>query len=550
MNIKKIITGIIVGWGLLLCVHGIAQTSLDRPRLVVGIVVDQMRWDYLYRYYGRYTEKGFKRLLNQGFSCENTMINYIPSYTAIGHASIYTGSVPSIHGIAGNDFIVRATGRSMYCTQDDQVFAVGIEDKNAKEGKMSPRNLTVTTITDELKLASNFRSKVIGIALKDRGSILPAGHTADAAYWFEGTSGNWITSTYYKQDLPEWLKKFNEENRAKKYLSQNWNTLYPIETYLQSVPDDNPYEETYKGIDKVLFPVETASLIETNGLDLIRSTPFGNTLTFDMVKAAIENEHLGQENSTDFLAVSLSSPDYLGHKFGANSIKVEDCYLRLDKDLADFFSFLDTKIGKGKYILFLTADHGGAHNGQFLLDHNIPSGNWNEKKIRSQLNEYLKEQFGIEFLVISLNNYQVNFNYKLIQSASIDKNKLKETVVDFFNKMGSVAYAVETDKICESPVPTIIKEKIINGYNKNLSGEIQIILQPGWYSDNDLKGATHGTWNPYDAHIPLLWMGWRIKPGRSCQEVHMTDIAPTLAALLHIQMPSGCIGKPITDVLK
>ncbi len=200
------------------------STDLPRPKLVVGIVVDQMRWDYLYRYFSRYQDNGFKRLLNEGFSCENTQVDYIPTFTGPGHTCIYTGSVPAIHGIAGNDFIIQATGKSMYCTEDTSVQTVG---STSKAGQMSPRNLLTTTVTDELKLATNFRSKVIGIALKDRGGILPAGHTADAAYWFDDKTGNWITSTYYMKELPQWVKDFNDQKLPETYLKLDWNPLIP-----------------------------------------------------------------------------------------------------------------------------------------------------------------------------------------------------------------------------------------------------------------------------------------------------------------------------------
>ncbi|QIK60451.1 alkaline phosphatase family protein [Dysgonomonas sp. HDW5A] len=549
MNVKRFLT-----FPLLLATFSIFaqsgnQSQLNRPKLVVGIVVDQMRWDYLYRYYDRYSNTGFKRMLNEGFTCENTMLNYVPSYTAIGHSTIYTGSVPAIHGIAGNNFIVQATGQSLYCTQDDNVQSVGTKDKNATAGKMSPFNLKASTVTDELKLATNFRSKVVGVSIKDRGSILPAGHAANAAYWFDGESGNWITSTWYMTDLPKWLKDFNNKDMAKKYLDQNWNTLYPIDTYVQSTNDDNIYEETYKGIDKVKFPIKTSDLVKKNGLGLIRSTPYGNTLTLDVAKLVIENEQMGNNQVTDFLAVSLSSPDYIGHQFGPNSVKVEDNYLRLDKDLSDFFAYLDQKVGKGNYIVFLTADHGGAHNGQFLKDNKIPAGNWNTKTINEGLNKFLSGKFGADNLVLSLNNYQVNYNYKQI-SSSIDMDDLREATIQYMQKVEGVAYVVETAKVSEATIPAVIKEKIVNGYNRDLCGEIQIILKPGWYSDSDLKGATHGTWNPYDAHIPLVFMGWGIKHGSSNTEVYMTDIAPTVAALLHIQMPNGAIGKPIVDLWK
>lgn len=545
MHIRNL--SVLLLFALSLSVFG--QSKPDRPKLVVGIVVDQMRWDYLYRYYDRYTQGGFKRLLNDGYSCENTMINYVPSYTAIGHSSIYTGSVPSIHGIAGNDFIIQATGESMYCTQDDNVLSVGTADKNAKAGKMSPFNLKSTTITDELKLATNFRSKVIGVSIKDRGSILPAGHSADAAYWFDGESGNWITSTWYMQELPKWLVDFNNKKQAEKYLSKDWNTLYPIKTYVQSTNDNNVYESSFKGQDNTMFPIKTSKLMKENGLGLIRSTPFGNTLTLDVAKLALINEKMGTHPDTDFLAISLSSTDYVGHQFSPNSVKTEDTYLRLDKDLEDFFKFLDDKVGKGNYTVFLTADHGGGHNAQFLDDNKLPGGNWNEKDVRKNLNQYLNQKFGVENLVRNLYNYQVNYNYPEIVKNDIDMDNLRKESISFLKTDSSIAYAVVTAKASNASIPAAIKEKIINGYNSELCGEIQIILKPGWYSSSNKKGATHGGWNPYDAHIPLLWMGWGIKPGKTNTEVYMTDIAPTLAGLLHIQMTSGNIGKPIVDIL-
>lgn len=535
---------------LLICLLLSAQSSVDRPKLVVGIVVDQMRWDYLYRYYDRYTESGFKRLLNEGFSCENTMLNYVPSFTAIGHSTIYTGTVPSIHGITGNDFIIQATGQTLYCTQDDNAKSVGTNDPDQKEGKMSPRNLEASTITDELKLATNFRSKVIGISIKDRGGILPAGHAADAAYWYDDVSGNWITSTWYMDNLPQWLVDFNKEKRAQKYLSEDWDTLYPLSTYVQSTNDDNEYERSFKGQDRTLFPIKTSKLVKDNGLGLIRATPFGNTLTLDVAKLALKNEQLGKDEITDFLAISLSSPDYIGHLFAANSVKIEDNYLRLDKELSGFFSFLDKEVGAGNYLLFLTADHGGVHNARFLRDHGINAGNWSEKQVRADLNNHLKMKFGSDKLVINLYNYQTNFNYKEIASVNADMDILRQECIDFLQAVEGIAYVFENFKASVATIPAVIKEKVINGYNRERCGEVQIILKPGWYSSGRTKGGTHGTWHPYDAHIPLVWMGWNIKQGSSNKEIYMTDIAPTIAALLHIQMPNGCIGKPIEEVIK
>jgi len=530
----------------------VASTQIPRPKLVVGIVVDQMRWDYLYRFYNRYQSNGFKRLLNEGFSCENTQVNYIPTFTGPGHSCIYTGSVPSIHGIAGNDYIVQATGQSMYCAEDNSVQTVG---SDSKAGQMSPRNLLVTTVTDELRLATNFRSKVIGIALKDRGGILPAGHTSNAAYWFDDKSGNWITSTYYMKDLPQWAKDFNDQKLPETYLKLDWTSLYPVETYLQSTPDDSKYEGKFKGTDAPTLPVKTSAIYKKLGLGLIRSTPYGNTLTIDMAVAAINGEQLGQGDQTDFLAMSLSSPDYIGHQFGINAVEIEDTYLRLDRDIANFLTFLDAKVGKGNYTVFLTADHGAAHNTAFLNDHDIPAGVWDEASVLKDINKVLMDKYKADSLVLSLNNYQVNFNYRIVNYLHIDQDELKKECIKYLQKQPEIQYAVDMTKIASSSIPEPLRERIINGYNAKNSGAIQIILDPAWFTghgsgDGGPTGTTHGTWNPYDNHIPLVFMGWGIQHGSALREVHMTDIAPTIAALLHIQAPNGCIGTPIPEVLK
>ena len=529
-----------------------ASTSIPRPKLVVGIVVDQMRWDYLYRYYDRYQSNGFKRLLNEGFNCENTQVDYIPTFTGPGHSCIYTGSVPSIHGIAGNDYIVQATGKSMYCAEDTSVQTVG---STSAAGKMSPRNLLVTTVTDELRLATNFRSKVIGIALKDRGGILPAGHTANAAYWFDDKTGNWITSTYYMKDLPQWAKDFNDQKMPETYLKLDWTSLYPIETYLQSTPDDSKYEGKFKGTDAPTLPVKTSGLYKKLGLGLIRSTPYGNTLTIDMAVAAINGENLGQGDQTDFLAMSLSSPDYIGHQFGINAVEIEDTYLRLDRDIANFLTYLDAKVGKGNYTVFLTADHGAAHNTAFLNDHNIPAGTWDDGSALKDLNKVLMDKYKVDSLVLSLNNYQVNFNYRIIKYLHLDEEELKKDCIKYLQQLPYVMYAVDATKAETASIPEALRTRIVNGYNAKNSGVVQIILNPAWFTghgsgDGGPTGTTHGTWNPYDNHIPLVFMGWGIQHGSAVREVHMTDIAPTIAALLHIQAPNGCIGVPIPEVLK
>jgi predicted AlkP superfamily pyrophosphatase or phosphodiesterase len=519
-----------------------ADTNLPRPKLMVGIMVDQMRWDYLYRFYDRYGSGGFKRMLNEGFSCENTYIDYIPSVTAIGHATVYTGSVPAIHGIAGNDFIIQATGKTMYCVADSTASTVG--SSSTSVGRMSPRNLLSSTVTDELRIATNFRSKVIAISFKDRGSILPGGHAANAAYWYDGSSGNWVTSSYYMNELPEWVNSFNAQKLPEKYLKQDWNTLYPIETYLQSTKDDARYEGAFSGTDGPTFPVKTSEMMSSSGLGLLTSTPYGSTLTLDMAKAAVENE------ITDFIAISVSSTDYVGHRFGPNSIELEDTYLRLDRDLASFFTYLDTQVGKGNYSVFLTADHAVAHNANFLIDNKIPAGIFPTSAIMKQLNSELEQEFKVSNIIRSFSNYQVSFNYKAIEDSKLNMADIKKRSIDFLQKQEGVAYAVDIANVQSANIPQPYRERIINGYNSERSGVIQIILKPAWYSGSGQTGATHGSLSPADVHIPLVFMGWGIKQGKSNKPYNMTDIAPTVAGLLRIQEPNGNIGKPINEILK
>ncbi len=522
----------------------------DRPKLVVGIVVDQMRWDYLYRYHDLYGEGGFKRLLSGGFSCENTMVNYIPTVTAIGHTSIYTGTVPSIHGIAGNDFLIERTGKWLYCTGDSLAAGVG-SDSDA--GKMSPRNLLASTVTDELRLATNFHSKTIGVALKDRGAILPAGHTANAAYWFDDQTGKFITSTYYMDALPAWVNAFNRQDRAAQLLEQDWQPLLPLDAYIQSTADDTPYEDAFTPGAAPTLPVKTSEIYKEQGYGIIRTTPQGNTLTLEMAEAALANEALGKGAFTDFLAVSLSSTDYVGHQFGVNAVETEDTYLRLDKDLETFLSALDEQVGEGNYTLFLTADHAAAHNIRFLQDNRIPAGAWTYDKTKAGLDSLIRAKFGIAEAVRSTANYQIHLNRKLVEDAGKDYEAVKAAAIRFLEEEPGIAYAIDMEKAATAPVPAVLRERIVNGYNRERSGDIQVIMQPGWYSLSSraaVTGTSHSVWNPYDSHIPLLFYGWGIEPGKTNREVYMTDIAPTVAALLRIQMPNGCIGRPIVEVTK
>ncbi|MEN2434112.1 alkaline phosphatase PafA [Weeksellaceae bacterium A-14] len=521
--------------------------QLDRPKLVVGLVVDQMRWDYLFRYYEKFGNDGFRRLLSQGYSLNNVLIPYVPTVTAIGHTSIYTGAVPSIHGIAGNDWYDRKTGKNVYCTSDISVQPVGTENKDS--GQHSPKNLWSSTITDQLRLATNFQGKVVGVSLKDRASILPAGHNPTAAFWFDDSTGNFITSSYYMNELPKWVKDYNGDKMPEKLVANGWNTLLPIAEYTESSADDVPWENLLGSAQKSVFPYNNLAADYAKKKGIIRTTPFGNTLTLDFAEHALANYQLGADDITDFLAVNLASTDYSGHAFGPNSVEVEDVYLRLDKDLADFFQYLDKKVGQGNYLVFLSADHGGAHSVGFLQANKMMTGYFDEG-LKKDLADQLQQKFGSDKLVASVMNYQIYLNDAEIQSKGLQKDAVKQFILDILNQNERILYDVDLQKAAQSSIPEPIKTRIINGYNWQRSGDIQVISHDSMLPSYAKKGTTHSVWNSYDAHIPLIFMGWKIKHGESSQPHFMTDIAPTIAQLLKIENPSGSVGTPINEVIE
>jgi predicted AlkP superfamily pyrophosphatase or phosphodiesterase len=471
------------------------------------------------------------------------MIPYTPTYTAPGHACIYTGSVPAYHGIVGNNWFNTKTGKGVYCTDDSTVFTIG---NNSIAGKMSPANLWATTITDELRLSNHKKSRVIGISLKDRGAILPAGHCANAAYWYD--AGKWITSSHYMENLPAWVQTYNDKNEVATIMKKDWDTL-PGVSYDVSTKDDMPYENSIRGENTVTFPHQLSAIADSNKYEAFRTTPFANTFTFDFAKLAIENEKLGGGNACDFLAVSISSTDYIGHAFGPNSVEIQDTYIRLDKDIESFLNFLDVKIGKGNYTVFLSADHGVAHIPAFLKEYHIPAGTFSEMELAKEINTQCDSVFGIKKAVRSLQNYQVYINKEEINRLGKDPEMVKAAILQLLNNKPFIVQAFELKNLFSTTLSEPQRTMLANGYNPKRSGEIQFTLQPGYF-DGGNKGTTHGLWNPYDAHIPCLFYGWGIKPGKINRETHMTDIAATLAALLKIQMPSACIGNVITEALK
>ncbi len=509
-----------------------------KPALVVGIVVDQMRYEYLNKFYDRYSDKGFKRLIKEGINCTDNHYNYAPTVTAAGHASVYTGTVPAVHGIVGNDWIEVANGKKMYCVDDSTVQTVG---SKSKAGLMSPKNMFTSTITDQLKMAQNYKSKTIAIALKDRGSILPGGHTADAAYWYDSADGYWITSSFYTKELPTWVQKFNLEGRPQKYINQGWNTLYPIATYTRSSEDDSPYESKLSGEKAPVFPHD---LKGGNALEVLRSTPYGNNLTKDFAIKAIEEEHLGKNGTIDFLAISFSSTDYVGHSFGPQSIELEDTYLRLDQDIADILTHLDAKLGKNQYLVFLTADHAVAEIPSYIKSKRLPGGSFDNGKALNEAKAALKQEFGDVELMAGADNYQIYLNHANLERLHISKEAVAKVLEKSFKNQAGFAELVDMRAAGSSPIPALYREMIINGYNQSRSGDFMYLLKPQWFSGYK-TGTSHSTVYAYDTHVPLLFFGWNVAHKEINQRTHISDIASTLANWLKINEPSGSIGKVI-----
>ena len=486
----------------------VAQTDFgQKPKLVVGIVVDQMRWDYLDRYYDKFVNDGFRRLIDQGYSLNNCLINYIPTVTAIGHASVYTGTTPALHGICGNNFHI--DGRKVVSCQDDSVRAVGSKDEDGN-GRRSPRNMLSTTIGDQLRLHSDFRSKVIGVSFKDRAAIFPAGHSANGAYWLDTRELCFITSTYYMDELPSWAKQMNAS------LKRNRD-------------------------------------VQREG-DRIGYSPLCGTVITDMAIAAMRGEHLGQGEATDMLCISYSQTDIIGHEWGTRGERTDKAYLTLDRDLSRLLKALDVQVGRGNYLLFLTADHGASHNWNFMREHKMQAGAVMSGDVRRQAEEYIRQQLGNkENVIADVFNYRYFIDRASVARQGLDLQKVKDMLIEYLKTVEGIVSAIDFEKVRQATLPNVIVNQIVNGYYPGRSGDVVTILRPQyyeWWRSNGTTHTTHGAWNPYDAHIPLLFYGWNVEHGATSREVHITDIAPTVCQMLHIQQPNACIGEAITEITK
>lgn len=520
-------------------------SAQERPKLVIGIVVDQMRFDYLYKYWDDYGEKGFKRLMTGGHVVRDGHYHYAPTYTGPGHASIYTGSSPSLHGIIANEWYSPQLKRFVYCAEDQNANSVGTGTPN---GKMSPRNMTATTLTDQLEIATVKKSKTFGVSIKDRGAILPTGFLTDGAYWYDAGTGHFITSDFYRKTLPEWVNQFNARDLVNKYMDQIWKPLLPVERYNESWPDTAGFERPFTHTEKAAFPYDLKEIstlkrfgVNNSKTGLLPSTPYGNTLLIEFAKALIQAEQIGEDNITDLLAVSFSSPDYAGHQFGAHSREIQDIYLRLDQELGQFLDFIDQRIGLANSLIFLSADHGAADAPGLLSP---PAGYFRTAIFEDTLRKFLVAKYGQD-PIENVSNQQIFFKTGAVD----DLENLRGIISGFALAYPGVHSVLNLHDLSSCSVDEGICSRIKRGVMPNRSGDLYIQYLPGWIDDWAMKGGTtHGSAYAYDTHVPILFYGWGIKQGESFSRVYIQDIAPTVCQLLKIAYPSGCTGAPIKAI--
>ena len=534
----------------------------SNPKLVVGVIIDQMRADYLYKYQDRYREDGFKRLIRNGFNYKNANVNYIPSETAPGHASIYTGTTPSYHGIIGNSWFDRETNTVEENVSDSLEKIVGSVNDNPYG--VSPNKLMTSTITDELKKISNFKSKVISVSIKDRGAVLPGGKSADGVYWhdWESSPGYFVSSSFYMETLPNWVNKFNQQEKSDAYLNETWNTLYPIGTYTLSAPDDNTYEPSLGGKISPTFPYNFKTMREKyrdkgSEFQLLWISPKGNTLLTEFAITAIQEEKLGKDKYTDFLNISYSVPDVIGHTFGPQSVEMEDIYLRLDNEIATLLKALDTKIGKENYTLFLTSDHGAIENVSFLNNHKLDAAIARTTSDARNLEAFLDTKYGKASWITAVNGNNLYLNKVTIDEQKLTLPIIQKEAADYLMTLPEVSFALTADDLQTYVYEEGIRKTIQNGYHVKRSGDVIIsyssgtIIHPNPNIDVEMvNGTVHGSGYSYDTHVPLIWIGKGIKSGESVRAVNPIDIAPSLSMFLNIPLPSASQGKPLIELFE
>lgn len=518
----------------------------ESPKLVIGIVVSEMRYDYLNRYWDKFGEGGFRRLVNEGSVCKNAYHDYLIAESSPGFATLGTGAYPSEHGMVSDYWYNRLGNTIEYSISDSHAETIG---GLFESGKYSPRSLNYSTLSDELKVSSKFGSKVISVSLDPVGSVISGGHTADASYWYDPETGNWITSNYYVDSLNNWVKVFNEKGFADLYLQKKWETLMPLNDYAESLADSSPYETGIRG--KTEFPYDLAEMSKKSrnefDFSLLREVPFGNTLTTDFAIGAVMEEELGKDEITDWLHLNFAVGAYLGKKYSSWSVEMEDMYLRLDKDIEHFLEFVDAEIGMENVLVYLTAENAAAHDPDYLMDRRIPSGYFNYNSALSLLKSYLNVIYGKGKWIKFYYAKQIFINRDLIEDSKLSMVEVQDRIARFMVQFEGVSTVLTSENLMKNNYTTGAFERIQKSYNQKRSGDVILHLTPGWTEkapDRKLASSYH-----YDTHVPLIFYGWQIGREEISREISVVDLMPTMAWFLNISRPVSMQGKIIGELL-
>lgn len=534
------------------------SAGAGNPNLILNITVDQLRGDLPMRFKDRYGDNGFNFLLNKGTHYINAHYQHANTETAVGHATLATGADPSRHGIVANDWVDQKTGEFVYCTEDSRHHILGSQPK-AHQG-VSPRNLLVTTIGDELVIDNADRSRVFSVSVKDRGAILPGGHSGKA-FWYSKSSGQFVTSTYYYDDYPEWVTKWNQEKPADQYKGKTWDLIHDASTYISKDIDDRPYEADFGNLGRT-FPHKLGDGSSKYFYLTLSLTPVGDELTLKFAKALIENEKIGQKGVTDYLAISFSSTDYIGHLFGPSSMETEDNILRLDRTLADLFQFIDQKVGINNTLIILSGDHGAPEAPEYMAEHGMETGrfsfDWFKKG--SPLSTSLKDKFGRDDLVATHSHPYLYLNLDAIKEAKLNIEEVEQFVAREMMKVDGIVYAMTRSdlldgRITQSPIQNQIRRSFYPGR----SGNIHMVQGHYWFLHSTEEAekmgiekiaAIHGSPWEYDTYVPIFFAGNNVPAQTIYRLVGPHDIAATIAAYLEIKPPSGSVGNPLKEVFQ
>ncbi|MCX7986561.1 MAG: alkaline phosphatase family protein [Bacteroidales bacterium] len=524
------------------------KNQKKNPRLVIGLIIDNLRTDMLYRYWYSFENNGFRRLINEGTRFDYVNLNFFYTQTAPTMASLVCGCYPSSHGIIANEWYDDLSGKIQTATGDESVICVGSETSSEKH---SPKKMITSTIGDELRLATFKQSKTFALSLDAMPATLLAGQTANGAYWFDIFSGKMVTSSAFQNELPQWIKDFNAKKLPDIYLQQTWNLLYPDSTYSRiNFPDNSRYENGIKG--KKTFPYDLKSMsVRTDGgkdYSLLKYTPMGNNLLKDFALTLIVNEELGKDDYPDLLLINFNTTEYIAQQFGILSYEFQDALLRLDKELAHLLGFIDSYVGKQNVLLFLTSPHGAAYPNKMMNDLGFRAGQFNAGQAYVLLKSYLKAIYGDGDWVKFWKGQQIYLNHQLIQQARVDKEKMQREVARFLLDFDGIGYVIISEQVSKNGTKQGVYGQLNNSFYLGRSGDVMYALLPNWTEMGESL-APHNTGYSYDSHVPLIFYGWYSQRQTVVRPIDMQDLAATIAAILKIPFPNACQGTPIPEMI-